>query len=97
MNPEEFLKLMAKQRLKGQTREKFRHANKDKKVRCKICSYLPVDKSELDWHRINSLGEYSDDNTILLCKECHKKIHTLLKSGVDMKVAILMLTLDQEK
>lgn len=53
---------------------KMAQANGNKCQQCgKVC-----EKSELDCHHITPLslgGTNDDDNLMLLCRECHKKVH----------------------
>ena len=104
MNADEFLKLLEKERLAGQTRESFRWKNRDKKIECKICKLNPDDKSKLDWHRINPLGKYDDANVICICEICHSKVHQVIKKmredfkgeEIDYNTVLLMVALNLE-
>lgn len=102
MDAKEFLQQFQKQKLAGQTRESFRYTNDEKKISCASCNLIPLDKSELDWHRIIPNREYSEENCLCVCKSCHKKIHKVINAlrlecpeqEVDYHQAILLATLE---
>lgn len=60
----------------------------DKKRKCEACNYKIKYFDILETHHIvpiSKLGNNDDDNLITLCPNCHKLIHNIMRTGVEIK------------